>query len=392
MPYFHFQSLSSIDCWRETEEHDGSFEGFLKAPKCCCSDSPEAFGIHVPLTLDEYSSPVLPKAVLDRRNQDQVLVRIQKEELSIEALERAPGATKLAVVNQLWLYYIQGVFITSPLGGIARTQMQQVSDGLVPRGITITSKMRNRESQIKTADDRLRHIGTLLSLVVGFLDQPSDGYLSEPILNVFEKSIILISEEVNIYLQNIDMSTIDIEEEKKFLHKISDLREELSMIRRVLFQQEDVWKDFASNAWPEYWPNGPDGRMMIVREDWLKFSKELRDEWKMILQAQSLFGKFRQRIMHLDEDADRVERSIITKLDLKQKHASLHESHATAVMSAAVFGFTIITIIFTPLSFLTSLLALPIDQFQKNQVDSPWSTGTRMYSTNYIGKWTGKFL
>ncbi|KAI8946097.1 hypothetical protein F4801DRAFT_81567 [Xylaria longipes] len=55
-------------------------------------------------------------------------------------------------------------------------------------------------------------------------------------------------------------------------------------------------------------------------------------------------------------------------------------------MSAAIVGFTVITIIFAPLSFFTSLFALPIDQFQQNQEGK--------YTTNYIGKWivTGEIV
>ncbi|KAE9381987.1 hypothetical protein N431DRAFT_458534 [Stipitochalara longipes BDJ] len=56
-------------------------------------------------------------------------------------------------------------------------------------------------------------------------------------------------------------------------------------------------------------------------------------------------------------------------------------------MSAAVFGFTIITIIFTPLSFMVSLFALPIDRFQQHQVPSVWTDQAGMYSTKYMGRW-----
>jgi hypothetical protein len=91
----------------------------------------------------------------------------------------------------------------------------------------------------------------------------------------------------------------------------------------------------------------------------------------------------------LDADAERVARAIDRKLDLKATHASLKEAHTTAIMSAAVFRFTLITIIFTPLSFIVSLFALPIDRFQKDQVPSVWNDQTGMYSTNYVGKWIG---
>ena len=106
----------------------------------------------------------------------------------------------------------------------------------------------------------------------------------------------------------------------------------------------------------------------------------------MVLKTQTQLSKFRRRIEQLGEDAERVRETILTKLDWKQKHAGLKEAHAAAIISAAVLGFTIVTIIFVPLSFVMSLFALPIDRFQQNQIDSPWSSGTKMYSTNYIGK------
>jgi Mg2+ and Co2+ transporter CorA len=89
--------------------------------------------------------------------------------------------------------------------------------------------------------------------------------------------------------------------------------------------------------------------------------KTIEKSGKKIQRPQFQFAKFKRQIAKLNEDAERVERAIDRKLDLKTKHASLNEAHATAIMSAAVFGFTIITIIFMPLSFLVSLFALPID-------------------------------
>jgi len=125
-----------------------------------------------------------------------------------------------------------------------------------------------------------------------------------------------------------------------------------------------------------------------------------RKEWMKIIRPQSQFVKYYRRIALLDEDTERVERSMLIKLDLKQRYTSLREAHVTGVMSAAVLGFTVITIIFTPLSFVTSLFALSIDRFQKHQVDwfipghqdeSSETNMTRAYTRSYIGKWMGKF-
>jgi hypothetical protein len=56
------------------------------------------------------------------------------------------------------------------------------------------------------------------------------------------------------------------------------------------------------------------------------------------------------------------------------KHASLRESHATSMMSAAIFGFTLITIIFTSLSLFASLFALPINRLQAQQISGLFRT------------------
>lgn len=159
------------------------------------------------------------------------------------------------------------------------------------------------------------------------------------------------------------------------------------MIRRVLLQQEEVWSEFANNAWPEVWASRQDGRMIYPPDSQ---SDTLREEIRLSMRPKVRLQKFQQKIAQLDENAERVERFLILELDLKQKHATMRESHATAIMSAAVFGFTIITIIFTPSSFIMSLFALPIDRFQQNQKRSRWTDEAGMYSTNYIGKWTGR--
>ena len=72
------------------------------------------------------------------------------------------------------------------------------------------------------------------------------------------------------------------------------------------------------------------------------------------------------------------------------KHASLRESHATAMMSAAIFGFTLITIVFTPLSFFASLFSLPIDRLQVHQTGGLFSDQSGMYSARYVGTYMGK--
>jgi lysozyme family protein len=162
------------------------------------------------------------------------------------------------------------------------------------------------------------------------------------------------------------------------------------MIIMVILQQEEVWKDFSAMAWPDFWKDGKaafsvDPPQHLTNRQLESSPEHAIEYWRKILRTPAQFQKFKQRIERLDEHAARVEQSIAFNLDLKQKfagieqakasmaqaQASTKEAHATALMSAAVFGFTIVTVIFTPLSFILSLFALPIDRFQKNHEDPP---------------------
>lgn len=61
----------------------------------------------------------------------------------------------------------------------------------------------------------------------------------------------------------------------------------------------------------------------------------------------------------------------------------MKESHYTALLGAAVFGFSIVTIIFTPMSFVLALLAVPDDSLLVAPVKEE-------RKRHFVGKWTGK--
>ncbi|KAF2810679.1 uncharacterized protein BDZ99DRAFT_286940 [Mytilinidion resinicola] len=208
------------------------------------------------------------------------------------------------------------------------------------------------------------------------------------IFRIFEQAITAVSEKVDTYLRDVSIAGIRIETEKDCLHRIIDIQDELSMIKRVILQQEVVWKSFASKAWPDYWPNGQDGSMNIPKSHWQIWTKQEVEEWEFIQSAESKFKEYYRRLAQLDEDAQRVERSVTAMLDLKSKHATIREAHTSAIMSAAVVGFTIVTIIFTPLSYMASLFALPINTLQDKQYPSRFTSDAGTYRSSYFAKWT----
>ena len=88
--------------------------------------------------------------------------------------------------------------------------------------------------------DRLQRVGIILARLVSYLDEPSSTDYSDSILNVFQRAITLVSEEVSRYTKVQNVRVININEESEYIRLVSDIREELSMIKRVLSQQEDV--------------------------------------------------------------------------------------------------------------------------------------------------------
>jgi hypothetical protein len=378
MPFF-YSTLSTTLLERKEKVDE------LKQRRYCCSANGLSLGIHFTQTLDEYCNPNMGPKILDIRNADQVVLRYQTNQLGRR--RRVDELLRVVTVPQAWLWKVNDMIVTAVPLEVRESLYRSLAGSLM--GL-------NSESD-SSKDQAYWTLGLLLSDLVNILDRPFMAGLSEPIFNIFEKAIADLSEAVNKYIKDTAVDTINIDTEKQFLHEIDDIRDELSMIKTILFQQEEVWREFAQRAWPLYWPDGPDG---LFRPPESPEKTESTDPWRLerlqkmwnkIQRPQSQFAKFKRRIAKLDADAERVERAIDRKLDLKTKHASLNEAHTMAIMSAAVFGFTIITIIFTPLSFIVALFSLPVDRFQQQQIPSVWTDQAGMYSTNYVGKWIGEY-
>ncbi|KAJ5930323.1 hypothetical protein N7466_005816 [Penicillium verhagenii] len=74
-------------------------------------------------------------------------------------------------------------------------------------------------------------------------------------------------------------------------------------------------------------------------------------------------GEFSSEIESMAQDAQNLQSDINTLLSLKQQKAGIVEAQATRRQSDTVMTFTVVTIIFLPASFLTSLFALDISDF-----------------------------
>ncbi|KIW25226.1 uncharacterized protein PV07_08422 [Cladophialophora immunda] len=76
------------------------------------------------------------------------------------------------------------------------------------------------------------------------------------------------------------------------------------------------------------------------------------EESGKLAKAKMQVKDYRERVQKVDRDAERVDKTIQDQLNLKRTYAS-------------IIRFTIITILFAPIAFMTSLLALPIEELAK---------------------------
>jgi hypothetical protein len=373
MPYFYSDIPSS---YSDIDKRKERYKSLTTCSYCCSTDT-TTLGIQVPVTMDEYCKPALDQRALKERNEDQVLQR--------------SGFNKLIIIPQIWIWKIgKHVITASPAELPAKRWVGTAFGRMCERAYAKPTPVKWDGIDYRSGQPSPEALVSLiLSDCVDILDRPTMAGLPEPIFNVFEKSISKLSAQVKDYLKSTQVRDISVVDEKTYLHDINDIREELSMIKTVVLQQEEVWKDFMSNAWPQLWPKNPDEQLHFDSpspSSWDPASD--KEMFRLMERPQNQFRKYKRRIEKLGEDADRVQQSILTLLDLKSKHASLEETHNTTLMSAAVLGFSIVTIIFTPLSFLTSLFALPTQQLQKHH--SGVVNGTSVYSNNYVGGWMSK--
>jgi ankyrin repeat protein/Mg2+ and Co2+ transporter CorA len=151
---------------------------------------------------------------------------------------------------------------------------------------------------------------------------------------------------------------LDIGAETDLLAETKDIRDELNMIAKVLEDQYAVLPDLELSI------------IDIYREEHksqIELKRRFRDQRKTI-------EVHLKDIDRMDKQAERIYKSITDLLDLKQKHANAFEARfardqaaGTARQSQTVMVFTIVTIVFLPLSFIAAFFTINIREFPRLQ-------------------------
>ncbi|KAI0430614.1 hypothetical protein F5Y09DRAFT_226174 [Xylaria sp. FL1042] len=338
-------------------------------------------------TLDEAYFPSLSTSALDARNESQVVSRECTETLGGQLTN--DDTKPILVVAQLWFWrcdrFILIAFSELMFEDKSLTLPVQTDDWNICPGI---------------------QTGLMIATHISKFGNPQMyGKFLSP-LDIFEASAAHVLEDVDKYMDPSISSQPDIKKEQDFMFRISDIREELAMIQEVLGQQLEILQnyidDFEQND-PD-WQRILDSQLNGESEDLKELRKAAIKKWGKVKHSRSTIEKYQKRAWKIDADAERVEKRIQDQLNLKRTYASIDDARASIrlgiaglVLSTAVIGFTVVTIIFAPLAFVTALFALPIDSLIRNQIqfngtgsNSGTDNGSQsmgVYTTRYIGTW-----
>lgn len=143
---------------------------------------------------------------------------------------------------------------------------------------------------------------------------------------------------------------LDIGEETRLMREIKDIRDELNMLRMIFQEQEKL--------------------LSGLRKTLLEMVKGLDGSRKLERSINRIYEDALPDIVHplgdidrMDTQADRIYTSVRDLLDLKQNYAISMQAADTARQGRTLMVFTVVTVIFLPLSFLTAFFALDIRDF-----------------------------
>ena len=149
---------------------------------------------------------------------------------------------------------------------------------------------------------------------------------------------------------------LDIGEETALLAETKDIRDELNMISMVLENQTSILDDLATAILEELKGNHNQQKQADVK-------KRFREQRKAI-------DVHLKDIDRMDSQAKGIYTSLTHLLDLKQKHANAFEARFARDQAAftgrqgqTIMVFTIVTIVFLPMSFIAAFFAIPVREF-----------------------------
>jgi Mg2+ and Co2+ transporter CorA len=364
MPYLHFESderrremQDAIDHLRYPDHQMSLHEDevLIRAHLTASSSF-----LHLRRTLDQFFYHNIDTQM---RDADQVVFRYQKRHQ--DGISCDP---KIFMVDQLWMWVISKDLVVTSFPRRwkqPRNDPLNVLDGIIE---DINSKTR------KPIENVYELAMTITGRCYGNFDRKGGEELQ--FFDMFEASLgAAMDREAFLFQQFLEASyhasswllehkrverfshpafvdkLLEVGAETALLAEIKDIRDELNIIRMVLGYQEGLASDFRKLVRNIYEQERSHVQLRLVEKIFDEQEKTITNPLK--------------DISRMSEQAERIYISITDLLDLKQKHANAFEARfardqaaGTIRQGRTVLVFTIVTVIFLPLTFIAGIFAI----------------------------------
>ncbi|CZR55147.1 related to ankyrin repeat protein [Phialocephala subalpina] len=406
MPYLHFETT------RRRQEMQNAIRRAetMRSPLCRLGKAEtydemlirahlntSTVSLHVRRTLDQSFYHNIDTS---NRDQDQVVYRYQLRANAEEDFEVDP---KIVMVDQLWMYVLGKDLIVT---AFPQRWQQPKNDPLnVLDGIIEDINSKAREPVNSVYDLAM----VITNRCTGVFDRHHMGDEDYQFLDMFESSIGNATDRETVLFKEFDVASAQASQwllQNRRWHRSSKLLQHNTAATDINREQAEE----------QYHAQELTGRPFFVdrlldigqETNLLAETKDIRDELNMIVKVfedqghvlrslqeaildiysdeqksqQSIKKRFRDRlktidihikdIERMDRQAERIYKSVTDMLDLKQKHANVFEARFArdqaevgARQSQTIMVFTIVTIVFLPLSFIAAFFAINIREFPR---------------------------
>ncbi|KAK4116028.1 hypothetical protein N656DRAFT_841544 [Canariomyces notabilis] len=162
-----------------------------------------------------------------------------------------------------------------------------------------------------------------------------------------------------------------VEEGTRLLIKIDDIIGEIGMIRKVQMSQAAAAMTLSDALWGDLSEFRYSFRDRVPEEASVHGAITEARANREQQYTRSLINAVLESFSQLEADANRVRSMLKTLLDLRDREAALENAMSGKTQSTMLFIFTIITVLFAPLSFVSSLLALKIEDLPETWTKPP---------------------
>lgn len=333
--------------------------------------------LHIRRTLDQFSNP--STKISASQHQDQVVFKYQKK-------HNAPEDPSILMVDQLWMWIVNDDLVVTSFP----RQWGELHRPANPHNVL--------EDVITEANspDQAGRILHVYELAIGIADRCFSTYgirdeFGQSYLDMFQITIDEVtkgekevsarfrkaSHDASAWLDNpgspkpvsIQRNLLEIvTESQDLLRKIREVDDELDILKTIFLQQKKVLSDMARHI-----------LSALERNETSSINRKKVETmlWELGVRADNLVAD----VQYLKEQTDRITKSIKDVLDLKESFVNALQIADTSNQNQALMIFTIVTVIFSPLSFFTSFFALNVKEWPHN------SQGNTEFSLHYIERY-----